>query len=420
VGETSTATVREQVLLARYTTLGLGGPAARFIEAGSDADVVAAVREADGSGEPVLVLGGGSNLVVADEGFPGTVVRVATTGVRISSASGGRATVTVAAGEDWDPLVERFVAEGLSGVECLSGIPGLAGATPIQNVGAYGQEVAETIVAVRAYDRLLDAVVELSGADCGFGYRTSAFKRRGTGPGPGAADPGAASPPAAGQRPAADRRQPAGVERPAARRRPAISRRAATEPAAATGRYVVLGVTFRLARDPLSAPVRYPELARTLSIAEGERVPVGSARSAVLSLRRRKGMVLDPADPDTRSAGSFFTNPVLDLRQFAEVRRRAALRSGGPPEDVSVPHFPAGDGRVKVPAAWLIEQAGFGKGYPGNGGARISSKHTLALVNPGGASAASLIGLARQIRDGVRHAFAVELVTEPVLVGAEL
>jgi UDP-N-acetylmuramate dehydrogenase len=373
---------REQVVLARYTTLGLGGPAARFIEAGGDDDVVAVVREADGSGDPVLVLGGGSNLVVADEGFPGTVVRLATAGVRITAASGGPATVTVAAGEDWDALVERFVAEGLSGVECLSGIPGLAGATPIQNVGAYGQEVAETVVAVRAYDRLLDAVVDLPSADCGFGYRTSAFKRRGTEPG--------------------------------------VSRRAATEPAAASGRYVILGVTFRLARDPLSAPVRYPELARALGIAEGDRVPLGDARSAVLSLRRRKGMVLDPADPDTRSAGSFFTNPVMHVAQLAEVRRRAEARSGRTGQDVNVPHFPAGDGLVKVPAAWLIDQAGFGKGYLADGGARISSKHTLALVNPGGASAASLIGLAREIRDGVRQAFGVELVTEPVLVGAQL
>jgi UDP-N-acetylmuramate dehydrogenase len=383
-------------MLAGYTTLGIGGPAARFLEADSDDQIVAAVRDADGSGEPVLVLGGGSNLVVADEGYPGTVVRLATRGVRITAADGGAGVVTmaVAAGEDWDALVERCAAEGLSGIECLSGIPGLAGATPIQNVGAYGQEVAETIVSVRAYDRLLDAVVELSNADCGFGYRTSAFKRRGR-------ELGAADPAAAG-------------------RRLAISHRAATEPAAATGRYVVLGVTFRLTRQPLSAPVRYAELARALSVAEGDRVPLGDARSAVLSLRRRKGMVLDPADPDTRSAGSFFTNPVLDLAQLAEVRRRAAPGSGRPGQDVSVPHFPAGDGLVKVPAAWLIEQAGFGKGYSGNGAARISSKHTLALVNPGGASAANLIGLAREIRDGVRQAFGVELIAEPVLVGAEL
>jgi UDP-N-acetylmuramate dehydrogenase len=383
--------VRERVMLSGYTTLGLGGPAARFIEAGSDDQIVATVRGADRDGEPVLVLGGGSNLVVADEGFPGTVLHLATRGVNIAAGHDGAAVVTVAAGEDWDSLVERCVAEGLSGIECLAGIPGLAGATPIQNVGAYGQEVATTVTRVRAYDRLGDTVVELANADCGFGYRTSAFKRS-TG---------------------ADRTGPAGA------RRGRAGRRAALDPAAATGRFIVLGVTFRLARDPLSAPLGYAELARVLGVGEGERVPLGDARSAVLALRRGKGMVLDPADPDTRSAGSFFTNPVLDRRQFAEVERRAAARMGGAGE-AGVPHFAAGDGLVKIPAAWLIEQAGFGRGYPGNGNARISSKHTLALTNPGGASTASLVALAREIRNGVRQAFGVELVSEPVLVGAEL
>ena len=377
-------------MLAGYTTLGLGGPAARFIEADRDDQVIAEVREADAGGEPMLVLGGGSNLVVADEGFPGTVVHVATRGVKITDDDDGGVTVAVAAGENWDPLVERCVDEGLSGLECLSGIPGLAGATPIQNVGAYGQEVAETIVAVRVYDRVRDTVAELTNAECGFGYRTSAFKRS-------AATGGGA---AAGRRDGARGR--------------------AGNPAAATGRFVVLGVTFRLARDPLSAPVRYGELARVLGTAEGGRVPLGDARSAVLTLRRGKGMVLDPADPDTRSAGSFFTNPVLDRRQLAEVGRRAAARSGRPADEVTVPHFAAANGQVKVPAAWLIEQAGFTKGYSGNGSARISSKHTLALTNPGGASTASLVGLARQIRNGVQQAFGVELVSEPVLIGAEL
>jgi UDP-N-acetylmuramate dehydrogenase len=376
-------------MLAGYTTLGLGGPAARFIEADRDDQVIAEVREADAGGEPVLVLGGGSNLVVADEGFPGTVVHVATRGVKTTADDVG-VTVAVAAGENWDPLVERCVAEGLSGLECLSGIPGLAGATPIQNVGAYGQEVAETIVAVRVYDRLRDTVTELTNADCGFGYRTSAFKRSA----------------AAGGGAVAGRRDGA--------------RGRAGNPAAATGRFVVLGVTFRLVRDPLSVPVRYGELARVLGTAEGGRVPLGDARSAVLALRRGKGMVLDPADPDTRSVGSFFTNPVLDRRQFAEVRRRAAARLGRPADEVVVPHFAAANGQVKVPAAWLIEQAGFTKGYSGNGSARISSKHTLALTNPGGASTASLVGLARQIRNGVQQAFGVELVSEPVLIGAGL
>jgi UDP-N-acetylmuramate dehydrogenase len=388
-GERTAFTVREQVALADYTTLGLGGPAARFIEAGGDGQVVAAVRAADLSGEPVLVLGGGSNLVVADEGFPGTVVHVATRGVDVTDGPDG-VLVVVAAGEDWDSLVEFCVAQGLSGLECLSGIPGLAGATPIQNVGAYGQEVAETIVTVRAYDRLLGTTVEIANADCGFGYRTSAFKR-GSGTGARAAAPRA-------------------VHRPPL---PPI-------PAAATGRFVVLGTTFRLARERLSAPIAYAELARVLGVSDGARVPLGEVRSAVLALRRGKGMVLDPGDPDTRSAGSFFTNPVLDPRQLAEVERRAAAMPGRTQERVRVPRYAAEDGQVKVPAAWLIEHAGFMKGYRGDGGARISSKHTLALINPGAATSASLVALAREIRNGVRDAFGVELINEPVLVGTQL
>jgi UDP-N-acetylmuramate dehydrogenase len=367
----------KQTTLAGYTTLRLGGPAARFIEAGRDEQLVGAVREADRATEPVLVLGGGSNLVVADAGFPGTVVHVATRGVTITGPGDG-VSVQAAAGEDWDALVEHCISEGLSGLECLSGIPGLAGATPIQNVGAYGHEVAETITAVRAYDRLLDLVVELANADCGFGYRTSAFKRRSGRPG------------------------------------------TAMDPAAATGRFVVLGVTFRLSRDPLSAPVSYGELARTLGVAVGGRVPLADARAAVLRLRRGKGMVLDPDDPDTRSAGSFFTNPVLSPRQFADLERRVAARAASADQAPPVPQFASDGGQVKVPAAWLIEQAGFRKGYPPGGSARISSKHTLALINPGGASTASLVALAAEIRDGVRAAFGVELAAEPVLVGTGL
>jgi UDP-N-acetylmuramate dehydrogenase len=375
-------TVREQVPLAGYTTLGLGGPAARLIEAVSDEQIVSAVRAADGRGDPVLVLGGGSNLVVADAGFPGTVVRVASRGIA-AAPDGDRVAVTVAAGENWDAVVSWCVGGGLSGLECLSGIPGLAGATPIQNVGAYGQDVAQTVLTVRAYDRQRDMTTELSNADCGFGYRTSAFKRA-----------------------------------------------AAAKAGTATGRFIVLAVTFRLASDPLSAPVRYGELARALGVAEGVKVPLADVREAVLRLRKGKGMVLDPADPDTRSAGSFFTNPVLDQAQLAALERAAAAACGS---DARVPRFPAGPGLVKIPAAWLIERAGYRKGYPGNGraapggrpgqpgsGPRISAKHTLALVNPGGATATSLLALARDIREGVRATFGVELVTEPVLVGAAL
>jgi UDP-N-acetylmuramate dehydrogenase len=343
-----------QVPLAPYTTLGLGGPAARFIEAGTESALVDAVRAADQRGEPLLVLGGGSNVVVADTGFAGLVVRVATRGVSVAPDSDGAIRLTAAAGESWDGLVARCVTEDLAGLECLSGIPGLVGATPIQNVGAYGQEVADTIVSVRAWDRDRAAIAEIPAADCGFGYRTSRFKR--------------------------------------------------------DGRHLVLAVTFRLTRGPRSAPVRYPDLAAELGVAPGDRVPLEQARSAVLAVRARKGMVLDAADPDTRSAGSFFTNPVLTDTGFKEL----ADRHDGP-----VPHYPAGPGQVKVPAAWLIEQAGFTKGHAGPGPhpARISAKHTLALINPGDATTDGLLALARQIQNGVHRAFGVRLDIEPVLVG---
>jgi UDP-N-acetylmuramate dehydrogenase len=361
----------EQVRLADHTTLQLGGPASRFVTAGSEAELVAEVRAADAEAEPVLVLGGGSNLVVADEGFPGVVVQVASTGLEFA-ADGDAVDVTAAAGHDWDEFVQRCLAEGLSGVECLSGIPGRVGATPIQNVNAYGQDVAHTITAVRAYDRLRDQVVEIPAADCGFGYRTSMFKEQ------------AAS----------------------------LGRGAALNPASATGRFVVLAVTFRLAVSPQSAPVRYGELGRVLGVAEGDRVPLADARAAVLMLRRGKGMVLDAADPDTRSAGSFFTNPIVSDSAYAGL----VARSG-------VPHWPASNGQVKLSAAWLIEHAGFSKGFqlPGDeGGARISTKHALALTNPGGGSSAGLIRLAREIRAGVFASFGVELANEPVLVGVAL
>lgn len=341
--------------LAAYTTLRLGGPAGRFVEATTDDELIEAVRRSDRAREPLLVLGGGSNLVVADEGFPGTVVHVATRGVTVDGAL-----VRARAGEEWEPFVARCVDEGLSGVECLSGIPGLLGATPIQNVGAYGQDVGETIVSVRAYDRRRDEVVSLAPGACGFGYRTSAFK--------------------------------------------------------GSDRYVVMEVTFALERGALSAPIRYAELARTLGVRAGARVPLADAREAVLELRRGKGMVLDPADPDTRSAGSFFTNPMLDAGQLADLEKRVADRLG---PGAAFPRYPATDGHVKTSAAWLIEAAGFTKGYA-RGPVRISGKHTLALTNPGGARTEDLIALAREVRSGVHRAFGVTLVNEPVLVGVHL
>jgi UDP-N-acetylmuramate dehydrogenase len=347
--------------LADYTTLRLGGPARGFVRAATEDELIETVRAADAGGQPVLILGGGSNLVVADEGFDGTVIQVATRGVSRGDEPG---VLTVAAGEDWDAVVARTVAEGLAGLECLSGIPGLAGATPIQNVGAYGQEVAETITRVRVYDRLAGHVQEIPNDQCGFGYRTSRFR--------------------------------------------------------GDARFVVLSVTFGLAVQARSVPVRYAELAAFLGVAPGDQVESTEARAAVIELRQRKGMVIDPADPDTRSVGSFFVNPVLDAAALARVEAAARARSG---PDTRVPRFAAegsGDGLVKVPAAWLIEQAGFGKGYNPGDGARISAKHTLALVNAGSASTAALLALAREIRDGVRGAFGVSLAPEPVLVGVTL
>jgi UDP-N-acetylmuramate dehydrogenase len=282
----------------------------------------------------------------------------------------------------------------LSGVECLSGIPGRVGATPIQNVNAYGQDVAHTITSVRAYDRLRDQVVEIPAADCGFGYRTSMFKGH-----------------------------PAGQ-----------ARGATLNPASATGRFVVLAVTFRLAVSPRSAPVRYGELSRVLGVAEGGQVPAADARAAVLTLRRGKGMVLDAADPDTRSAGSFFTNPIVSASVHASLAARVngagngsagngSAAKGGISNSSGIPHWQAEDGQVKLSAAWLIEHAGFSKGFrlPGDpGGARISTKHALALTNPGDGSSASLIALAREIKAGVLAAFGIELANEPVLVGVTL
>ncbi len=338
--------------LAPLTTLRLGGPARRLVTAGTDAEVVAAVRAADAAGEPLLVLGGGSNLVIGDAGFPGTVLRIATEGFALDGTL-----LELAAGEVWSDAVARTVAAGLAGLEFLAGIPGSAGATPVQNVGAYGQEVAESITEVVAYDRLLGETVTLANADCAFSYRHSRFK----------ADP---------------------------------------------DRYVVLRVRFRLADEGgLSSPVKYAEVARAMGVEPEQRVKLGDAHAEVLRLRAGKGMVLDAADHDTWSAGSFFTNPVLTDAQFAAFTARLG--------DLRAPAYPAGEGLTKTSAAWLIDNAGFRKGH-GSGPATLSTKHTLALTNRGSATTEDLLALAREVRDGVRAAFGVELVNEPVMVGVSL
>ncbi|MDX3747746.1 UDP-N-acetylmuramate dehydrogenase [Streptomyces sp. AK08-02] len=343
--------------LAPLTTFRLGGPADRLITATTDAEVIAAVREADDSGTPLLVIGGGSNLVIGDKGFAGTALRIATSGVDLDGTS-----VELAAGEVWSDAVARTVEAGLAGIECLAGIPGSAGATPIQNVGAYGQEVSSTITEVVAYDRITRETVTLSGAVCDFSYRHSRFK----------ADP---------------------------------------------ERHVVLRVRFALEdADGLSAPLKYAETARALGVEPGDRVPLDAARETVLKLRAGKGMVLDPEDHDTWSAGSFFTNPILDDAEFAAFHARVAERLGA---DVVPPAYPAGEGRTKTSAAWLIDKAGFTKGY-GSGPARISTKHTLALTNRGRATTEDLLALAREVVAGVQDAFGVTLVNEPVTVGVRL
>jgi UDP-N-acetylmuramate dehydrogenase len=337
------------VSLADHTTLRIGGPADKFVEARTEDELIAAVRDADAAGEPVLLLSGGSNVVIGDDGFRGTVVKVATTGVRVDADLCSGAMVRVAAGEDWDGFVQRAIAEEWSGLESMSGIPGLAGSTPVQNVGAYGHEVAETIASVRVWDRVAGKVETIFAAECGFSYRNSRFK---------------------------------------------------AEPA----RYVVLEVTFQLTLGDLSAPVGYAELARVLDLEPGSRAPMTDVREAVLGLRRSKGMVLDPADHDTWSAGSFFTNPILDTP--AEVPAGA-------------PQWPQPDGRVKTSAAWLIEHAGVSKGFT-IGNAAVSSKHTLALTNRGQATAKELLTLATHVRTQVQQSFNITLVNEPVLVNCTL
>ena len=337
--------------LAPHTTLRIGGPAERLVVARSADEVVDAVRAADDAGEPLLLLGGGSNVVIADEGVPGTALLVRSAGHTVEPLPDGAVLVTVEAGDDWDTLVAATVDEGLGGLECLSGIPGSTGATPVQNVGAYGVEVADVLVDVDLYDRRTGELrPHVPAAELGLGYRASVLKHRDDA--------------------------------------------------------VVLRVRFRLCPDGSSAPIRYPELARTLGVEPGATVPAATARAAVLGLRGGKGMVLDEADHDTWSAGSFFTNPVLPA---AEV-----------PDAPDLPRWPVGD-RVKLPAAWLIERSGFRRGHAGPGGrVALSGKHVLALTNRGEGTAADLLALAREVRDGVRARFGVDLVTEPVLVGCSV
>lgn len=393
------------------TTLHVGGTVSAWVLAGTEQAFIDAVRNADRDGRPLLVLGGGSNLLASDEPFDGIVVQDARREIRTrgEDRADGVVTVTSPAGTAWDDLVAATVEQGLSGLEALSGIPGTVGAAPVQNVGAYGQDVAATLVSVRAWDRAFDQIAELTAEHLRLGYRTSVIKRSLAGP------------------------QSAPEESAGRQWGP-------------TGRWVITEATFALPASGLSAPVQYAELARALGVSIGDRAPASEVREAVLALRRSKGMVVDPDDHDTWSAGSFFTNPIL---------RAEAADALLPPE---APRFPAGrdqDGAplVKTSAAWLISRSGFGKGYavpsssrgdegdpavspadilrktprsplpgedPDAPRASLSTKHVLALTNRGRASSHDIEVLARTVREGVRDAFGIELVPEPVTLGIDL
>jgi UDP-N-acetylmuramate dehydrogenase len=353
--------MQENIALAGYTTLDIGGPARWFAEARSEADIVEAVEFARSRNLPLFVLGGGSNLLVADAGFPGLVLHIALRGLR-REEDGTDTIFTVAAGEEWDSFVASTVAANCAGVECLSGIPGTVGGTPVQNVGAYGQEVSSTIQRVRALDRTTLQWVEFDNAACEFAYRSSLFNTT------------------------------------------------------ARQRYIVSEVTYRLRRG--GAPLlTYKDLAQRFSQYETSALTLAAVREAVREIRHRKGMLLVEGDPDCRSAGSFFKNPVLAAAQFAQLAEKFD----------GIPHYPAGAGTmgagfVKIPAAWLIEQAGFSKGATVDAvgdTVGISSRHTLALVNRGGATAANLLALRDAIRARVTARFGIVLEQEPVYLSGE-
>lgn len=344
--------------LSQHTTFQLGGEAKEIVRATTIDEIVDAVRDADEQGIPLMVLGGGSNVLIGDEGFDGRVVLIDNHGLDADVSGCGGAFVKIAAGENWDDFVNLTIVQEWAGLEALSGIPGLVGATPVQNVGAYGQEISQTLARVRTWDREAGEFKTFVADKCGFGYRDSIFKR-------------------------------------------------SRKDGQATGRYVVLEVWFQLINASRSMPIAYTQLAEKLGVAVGDRVYSKELREAVLELRAAKGMVLDSADPDTRSAGSFFTNPIVP----------AEIASGLPAE---APRFEQPDGKIKTSAAWLIDHAGFAKGFPGEGAARLSSKHVLALTNHDSATVKQVVALARTIRDGVQAKFGVELVPEPVLVGTQI
>jgi len=346
-------TIRETVALAPLTTLGVGGPARYLAEATSEDEAREAVTFASTKNLPLFVLGGGSNLVVSDSGWPGLVLKVAIDGVS-RSMSGGAALFDVGAGMDWDEFVARAVSENCAGIECLSGIPGSVGGTPVQNVGAYGQDVSETIESVRALDLKEDRVVTIPKDACGFRYRASIFNT---------------------------------TER---------------------GRYIILRVTFRLTAGSVPA-LRYADLQDRFPAAGGP-PSLAQVRSAVRQIRKSKGMLIVPGDADCRSAGSFFKNPVLSQAHFRDLADRAQSRG------LKIPSYPALDAQRKVSAAWLVEHSGFHRGFT-LGAAGISNKHALAVINTGGAHAEEIVRLKDVIQEGVQREWNIVLEPEPVFIG---
>ena len=335
--------------LSKYTSLRVGGPATKIVQVSTEAQIITAIEEA--SDTPILIMGGGTNVLIADKGFDGTVIRISNNAVQSEVDACSGATLTIGAGEDWDVFVQTTIASGFAGLETLSGIPGTVGAAPIQNIGAYGHEVSEFITRVRTYDRELKEIYTFTNSQCEFTYRNSYFK-------------------------------------------------------AHPGRYVVLDVQFQLRIGEFSDPITYLELSKKLGIEPGDKARVTETRAAVLELRASKGMLLSPDDHDSWSAGSFFTNPIIS-QQAADALPDAA------------PKWPLNDGRVKISAAWLIENAGMHKGDE-VGGARISTKHVLALTNSGDATAADIAELAKRARDQVKSMFGITLEAEVNLIGIEI
>lgn len=337
--------------LSKYTSFRVGGPAQQIVNAANEAEIIQAVQEADAAGRAVLVLGSGTNVLVGDKGFEGVVIKISSSQVESEVDACSGATLTISAGEDWDDFVRSTISHGYAGLETLSGIPGTVGAAPIQNIGAYGHEVAEFITRVRTYDRIAKEVRTFTNQECGFSYRNSRFKSE-------------------------------------------------------RDRYVVLSVQFQLRIGEMTSPITYTELAASLGISLGEKAPIKQTREAVLSLRKSKGMLLNPTDHDSWSAGSFFTNPILSAEQ-ADIL----------PTDA--PRWIQADGRVKTSAAWLIEHAGVSKG-DNHLGARISTKHVLALTNSGNATASDIAALAREVKEKVQQKFGITLIPEVNLVGITL